>query len=134
MPETLKIEIVAYAPTAFFHCAHCEVVWDQVGFSQGVRSEQLQSGLPAELQREYHQLSDWVNQLRRKYGDRIEVRVIDAASVEGFIESLRHRVRRFPAVIVGGRERVTGGNYSMAEQAIALRLGPPVGGSMVERR
>mgnify|MGYP001572775741 CR=1 FL=1 len=128
MPETLKIEIVAYAPTAFFHCAHCEVVWDQVGFSQGVRNEQLQSGLPEELRQEYHQLSEWVRQLMRKYGDQIEVSVIDAASAEGFVKSLRHRVRRFPAVIVGGRERVTGGNYSMAEQAIALRLAPPAGG------
>lgn len=128
MPETLKIEIVAYTPTAFFHCAHCEVVWDQVGFSQDVRSEQLRSGLPPDLQREYHQLADWVRQLSKKYGDRVQVRVIDAASVEGFVKSLRHRVRRFPAVIVGGRERVTGGNYSMAEQAIALRLAPPAGG------
>ncbi len=40
-PRPLMIEIVAYAPTAFYHCTHCEVVWKETGFSRGVREEQV---------------------------------------------------------------------------------------------
>jgi hypothetical protein len=41
--------IVAYAPSAFHHCTHCEIVWSQTGFSRSVRAEQARPGLPDDL-------------------------------------------------------------------------------------
>jgi hypothetical protein len=35
----------------------------------------------------------------------VRVRVIDAASIEGFIKSVRHGAFKYPAVIVNGRLR-----------------------------
>jgi hypothetical protein len=122
--EPLKVEIIAYAPTAFYHCQHCELVWNQTGFSRGVRKEQLNSGLPEDMQREYAAVSDWVRQLFAKYCDQLVVEVIDAASVEGVWKSLRYGVRRYPAIIIDGHDKSIGTDFSMADVSISRRLAP----------
>ncbi|MBI4505379.1 MAG: hypothetical protein HY691_07575 [Chloroflexi bacterium] len=118
----LCVEIIAYAPTRFYHCLHCEVVWQQVGHGQKIHAEQDRTGLPDDLRREYETLSDWVHGLFDRYGDRLDVRVIDVASVEGVLRALRYGVRRFPAIVVAGRERVAGGDLAAAEAAIERHL------------
>ncbi len=120
--EPLRVEIVAYAPTAFYHCAHCEVVWQETGFSAGVRREQAAAALPPDLLAEYQRVSDWVHDLLSEYGDRLVVKVVDAASVEGAWKTLRHGLRRYPVVIVGERAAYT--DLAGAEQAIAQALVP----------
>jgi len=120
--EPLRVEIIAYAPTAFYHCQHCELVWDQTGFSQGVRQEQINNGLPQDLLHEYAAVSDWVRQLFARYCDHVVVKVIDAASVEGVWKSLRYSVHRYPAIIVGGHDKFIGTNFSLADASIARRL------------
>ncbi len=122
MEKPLKVEIIAFAPTAFYHCQHCELVWSHTGFSQGVHEEQLQSGLPEDLQREYAAVSDWVRQLFARYCDRVVIQVIDAASLEGLWKSLRYGVRRYPAVIVDGEDKSIGTDFAPADASIARRL------------
>src|SRR5512143_3983730 len=108
MNAPLLVEVIAYAPTAFYHCMHCEVAFREMGKSDQVQTEQLASSLPPDLMREYQALSDWVREMFRVHCDRIVVSVIDAASVEGVFKSLRYGVRRFPAVIVGRGKRFSG--------------------------
>jgi hypothetical protein len=122
MPAPLKLEILAYAPTAFFHCRHCELMLSQAGFSRGIRSDQFLTGLPADRHREYAAVYSWVDRLAEAHGDRISVEVIDVASVRGFWKSLRHRIHRYPAVIVSGCETFTGTDLVGAEAAVARRL------------
>jgi hypothetical protein len=110
MDEPLLVEIIAYAPTAFYHCTHCEVAWREMGKSNRVHEEQLESSLPEDLQREYLAVSDWVKEMFRVHCDRLVVKVIDAASVEGVYKSLRYHARRFPAVIVNRESRFMGQN------------------------
>jgi hypothetical protein len=110
MDEPLMVEIIAYAPTAFYHCTHCEVAWREMGKSNRVHEEQLESSLPADLQREYLAVSDWMKEMFRVHCDRLIVKVIDAASIEGVFKSLRYNARRFPAVIVNGDTRFMGKN------------------------
>lgn len=123
MPKPLLVDILAYAPTAFYHCTHCEIVWHETGFSRNLRSEQARSALPEDLAREYQAVSDWVRAIFTRYGEALVVRVIDAASIEGFLMTARHRIRKFPAVIIDGRERFSGPDFTPAEQALARRLG-----------
>jgi hypothetical protein len=103
MPAELKLEIIAYAPTAFFFCRNCEAALGEGGVGRSVRQEQLRAGLPPDLAREYGRLSDWVRELAARHEGRIAVHVIDVASVRGFWKSLRHGIRRYPAIIVGGQ-------------------------------
>jgi hypothetical protein len=122
MRTPLKVEVVAYAPTVFFQCRHCEVVYREAGIGQGLREEQIHSGLPPDLLREYTEVSDWVGRLRAAHGERIAVDVIDVASVRGFWKSLRHRIRRYPAVIVGGRVRFAASELGLAAGAVERLL------------
>jgi hypothetical protein len=121
--QPLLVEIVAYAPTAFYHCTHCEIIWQETGFSKGVHEEQIASALPPDLMQDYRAMSDWVQQLFKVYCDRVAVKVIDAASIEGFWKTLRHGLRRYPAVLVGSA-KFSGANFAAAEAEIARRLEP----------
>jgi len=63
---------------------------------------------PEDVKAEYLRLSEWVRQTRKTYGPRVEVRIVDPQSLGGFWKVLTHRIRRFPAFFVGGRESVVG--------------------------
>jgi len=108
MNEPLLVEIIAYAPTSYYHCTHCEVAWREMGASNRIHEEQMESSLPKDLINEYQAVSDWVQEVFRVHCDRIAVRVIDAASLEGFYKSLKYNARRYPAIIVDQKARFTG--------------------------
>ncbi len=122
MSEPLMVEIIAYAPTGFYHCTHCEVAWRETGMSNHLHEEQVENSLPADLKQDYQTLSDWVHELFRRHCDQVTIKVIDAASLEGFYKSLRYGVRRYPAVIVNRGARFSGGAFSSAEEEIARLL------------
>jgi hypothetical protein len=126
MSDPMLVEIIAYAPTAFYHCIHCEVAFREMGKSDKVQKEQFSSSLPADLMSDYLALSDWVRELFRMHSTRVVVKVIDAASVEGVFRSLRYGMRRFPAVIVDGKARFHGTNaFSHAAHEIDRLLRAP---------
>lgn len=124
MDEPLLVEIVAYAPTAFYHCTHCEVVWHHAGIGRSIHAEQVDSGLPDDLAQEYRAVSDWVKRLFDDHGEKIVVKVIDAASLEGVARSLRHGLRRFPAVVVAGRHKFSGTDFRAVDEVIRQKLAP----------
>jgi hypothetical protein len=114
----VNIQVITYAPTVFYHCQHCELTFQQMGFGERVHREEYRESLPDDLRAEFQELSDWVHDLAYRYGDRIHVRVIDAASLEGFWKSLRYRVRRYPAVIVNGSEKRVGTDFESIDPVI----------------
>jgi len=121
--KRLLVEIIAYAPTAFYHCTHCEVAWREIGSTNRIHEEQVESSLPEDLLREYQVVSDWVKDLFRVHCDRIILKVIDAASIEGFYKSLKYNARYYPAVIVDGKSRFIGSQMlSAASEEIAHQL------------
>ncbi len=124
MNEPLQVEIIAYAPTAFYHCTHCEVAWREMGASNRIHEEQVESSLPEDLAREYQAVSAWVKEIFRVHCDRVTVKVIDAASVEGFYKSLKYNARRYPAVIVDQKARFMGGQSLQSASEEIARLLP----------
>jgi hypothetical protein len=123
MEDPLLVEIIAYAPTAFYHCTHCEVAWREMGAGSRIHEEQLESSLPEDLASDYQAVSDWVREIFRIYCDRILVKVIDAASIEGVFKSLKYHARRYPAVIVDGKRRFLGSDaLTLAGNEIAQQL------------
>ena len=119
----VQVEILTYAPTEFYHCQHCEVVWDQVGLGRSIRAEQRGVGLPPDLQAEYEAISDWVGAAQSRYGDQLHVTLVDVASVEGVFKALRHRARKFPAFIVDGNERIIGFDRARLDTALDRAAG-----------
>lgn len=100
MSKPLLVEIIAYAPTAFYHCTHCEIAWREIGMSNQAHEEQLLSSLPEDLTQDYLVVSQWVKDVFRRYCDQVVIKMVDAASLEGVWLSLRHGARRYPAVII----------------------------------
>jgi hypothetical protein len=119
--KPLLVEIIAYAPTAYYHCRHCEVAWREMGANNRIHEEQMESSLPEDLIKEYQRVSDWVQEMFRVHCDAILLKVIDAASIEGFYKSLKYRARRYPAVIVNRETRFLGSQMLPAASAEIAR-------------
>lgn len=113
----LLVEIITYAPTEFFHCLHCEMVFQQVGIGQKIHAEQRAANFPDDLKQEFAELSAWVERTAERYPDQIRFRIVDAASIEGVYKSLRYRVRNFPAVVIG-KDKVVGGDFTRATELV----------------
>ena len=128
MDKPLLVEIIAYAPTAFYHCTHCEVAWREMGATNRIHDEQIESSLPADLIQEYQAVSDWVQTIFRIHCDRVVVKVIDAASLEGFYKALKYNARRYPAIIIGQKARFAGTQMleAAANEIARLLEGEPV--------
>ncbi len=117
-PKPLLVEILAYAPTQFFHCQHCEFIWQQTGAGARLHQEQLESSIPPDLQKEYADLSEWVRSTVESYEGRVVFKVVDVASMEGLIKSVRYGARRYPAFVVDGREKYIGTDFNQAKTLI----------------
>jgi hypothetical protein len=125
----VPIDVITYAPAAFFHCLHCELVWQESAVRAQDRAEQLTSSLPDDLRDQYQQLSDWVHRMLAARGPRLKFRILDAVSIQGVLTALRYGVRRFPAVIVDGQERSVGAHFERATMLIERRLAAHTRGS-----
>lgn len=118
----VTVEVIAYAPTAFRHCQHCEVAFAGIGLGERIHRAEAADALPDDLIRDFQRVSDWVHSLLERHGGRVKVSVVDAASIEGFWKSVRHGVRRYPAVVIEGRERFDGADLDTAGSALDRRL------------
>ena len=122
--KPMIVEVIAYAPTQFYHCMHCEVLFQEAEV-EGVKkfhADTLETSMPPEMMEDYRKLSDWVLNSVERYGGRVTFKVIDAASMEGLLRSVRYGVRKNPAVIVNGKEKQTGADFSKAESLIDKNL------------
>lgn len=118
----VRVQVLTYAPTFFFHCSQCEIVFHHVGIGQKIHAEQDAAAFPDDLRQEYAGVSDWVRNLVYRFGDRVQVQVVDAASLEGFAKALWYRVRRFPAIVVDGQAAFIGGDFTRADALVTHAL------------
>jgi hypothetical protein len=123
----VRVEVITYAPTIFYHCQHCEVAFGQTGVGDRIHREQARESLPEELRAEFASVADWVHGLLDRHGRRIDVRLIDAASIQGVWKTLRHGTRRYPAVVVEGQDRFVGVDLPLAEAEIERRISARAG-------
>ena len=120
-PKPFLVEILAYAPTQFFHCQHCEFIWQQAGAGARIHQEQLESSIPQDLQKEYAALAAWVRDTVETYEGRVVFKIIDAASMEGLLKSVRYGMRRYPAFVVG-KEKYVGTDFNHVKHLIDARV------------
>ena len=120
--KPVSVEVITYAPTVFTHCQHCEVAFGEIGIGERLRRQEAAEALPDDLARDFQALSDWIHALLERHGGRVRVRVVDAASVEGFVRSLRNRVGRYPAVIVDRKEKRIGLDFGALDPLIDRKV------------
>lgn len=92
-----------------------------MGLRRTIQREMMESALPDDLRAEFHDLSAWAHTLPGKFDNRVSVRLVDAASIEGFFKSLIWRFRRYPAFAVEG-QRYVGSDFSRVDALIARAL------------
>ncbi len=92
-----------------------------MGLGRKVHREQLDSGLPDDLARQFHSLSEWAHTVPERFGQDVTIRLVDVASIEGFFKSLIHRLGRYPAFLVD-RQRYVGSDFGRVDALIAERL------------
>jgi hypothetical protein len=92
-----------------------------MGLRQKVQRDLAQSALPDDLKAEFHDLSTWAGTLPEKFDQRVRIRLIDVASLEGFVKSLVHRFWRYPAFAIEG-QRYVGSDFSRVDALIAQAL------------
>jgi len=128
--KPLTVEIIAYAPTQYFHCQHCEVFWKatDTGGVKKFHADALETSIPSEMMQEYRSLSDWVLAAVERFGGRVTFKIVDAMSLEGVLKSLRYRVRRFPALVIAGKGTPIGTDFQKAEGLIREHLVSREGG------
>lgn len=98
----LRIEILARAPTEFFHCPHCELAFHQLGLGARFRADQRAAALPPDVLAELGELVAWIQTLVDRHGRQVQVSVVDVASIEGFLKALRYRAWRYPTIVANG--------------------------------
>jgi hypothetical protein len=123
--KPLRVQVITYAPTVFYHCQHCELTFREMGIGERIRREEAAQALPDDLRREYGAVSTWLHDLAHRFGSRIHVRLVDAASIEGFFKSLIHRARRYPAVIVEGQTKFVGNDLKEAGRVVERYVTAP---------
>lgn len=127
--QPVTVQVITYAPTVFRHCQHCEVAFEGMGLGERMHRNEARDALPNDLALEFQQVSDWVHGLIERHGRRLRIDVVDAASLEGVWRSLRHGVRRYPAVIIGGREKRVGTDFAELDRLVDAYANGPVGRS-----
>ena len=105
--QPVRLQVFAHIPTDFFHCSHCERLFDIAGVGASVHREN-QTAYPPDVLEEAKRLAAWLQDLSARYGDQIHIRVVDPQSPEGFFKSLRYSVRRYPTFIINRRTKYTG--------------------------
>jgi hypothetical protein len=118
------LQVVTPLPIDLFLCRPCEQFLDLAGAGERVHRETL-GQYPQDIRLAAADLSRSVADLRRRYGDSIRIEVVDPQTLPGFILSLRHRVRRYPAFIVNGR-RTSVVEPRLLEDALRPFLEPAV--------
>jgi len=124
--KPVSIQVITYAPTVFYHCQHCELTFQEMGIGERLRRREAADALPDDLTREFQVVSDWVHGLLLKHGGRVRVDVLDAASIRGFLASLRHRIGRYPAVIVDGGDKRIGLDFAALDPLIDRKVAAAV--------
>jgi hypothetical protein len=121
----VRVQVITYAPTIFYHCQHCELTFREMGIGERIRREEAAQALPEDLQRQYAEVSGWLHDLAHRFGSRVRIRLVDAASIEGFFKSLLHRTRRYPSVVVDGPHRYIGTDLDEARNVIERYITAP---------
>jgi hypothetical protein len=124
--KPVSIQIITHAPTVFYHCQHCELTFREMGIGEHVRRREPAEALPEDLAQEFQAVSDWVHGLLERHGGRLRIDVLDAVSIRGFLTSLRHRIGRYPAVIVDGREKRVGPDLAAVDPLIDRQVAAAV--------
>jgi hypothetical protein len=81
-------------------CKNCRLIFEDTDIKRKFADKEMNE-YPEDMKKDVLHLSNWIRELAQDYSDRIQIKVIDALSPLGLYKSIRHRIRKFPAFIIG---------------------------------
>lgn len=117
----IQVDVIAPVLTNFFHCMHCEQMFNQADIGQQLHQDELKQ-YPEDFKKETAELARVLEELIQRYDNQIHIRVIDPQSPEGLLKSIRYWVRKYPSFIINGRIRITGMDLPKLESAFQTCL------------
>jgi hypothetical protein len=97
----VKVEFVGIMPTLFAHCQQCMEAMHGTGLMP--YSEQFEE-YPEDIKKQYFDLSEVAQKLKREFGDAVFFDAIDSASPQGVWMTIKHRILRTPCVVIQGKK------------------------------
>ncbi len=113
----ILLEIVTRAITTYDTCRNCKVLFNKAGLDKKLHQKEIEE-YPPDLKEDNVKLYDWIRELSRLYKHRLRINVIEVQSLLGFYKSLRHRIRKYPAFIVEGKETYSGWDRNRLEEIL----------------
>jgi hypothetical protein len=120
--QPIKVDVIAPLPEGWGLCVTCEAFLAQADLDKSPQDRSLEA-FPPDWMEEFSKLSEVVLELSRKFGDEILIRLFDPRSVQGMVKCVRHGVRKYPAFLVQGQQKVVGLNIEQIEQVIQAAKG-----------
>jgi hypothetical protein len=114
MVRPLSIEVILFNPAVFNRCMDCEIVWAGEEPTHHQHLEIAVSHMPREVAQDYLDFSHWVMALLDRYPEQVDVRIIDAISVEGVAKSTQFGINYYPAVIINHNQLYSWQNLDQA--------------------
>ncbi len=99
--KPVRVEFIGIMPTLFAHCEHCMQVMHETGLMP--YSEQFEE-YPEDVKKQYFDLSETAQKLKREFGDAVFFDAIDSASPQGVWMTIRYRMLRTPCVVIQGKK------------------------------
>jgi hypothetical protein len=113
----IRVDVIAPLPEGWGLCVTCEAFMAQADLQRRPVDRSLEA-FPPDWQENFMLLSDLVERISKKFGERVLIRLYDPRSVQGMAKSLRHGIRRYPAFLIEGKTRIFGLDPAQLEQAI----------------
>ena len=98
-------------------CTTCEMMMAQANLGQAPQERGLDE-YPPEWKEEFRRLSTTIFTLADHFQEQVQIRVWDPRSLQGLLRSIRHGVRRYPAFIINGHDKILGWDTNQLEQHI----------------
>ena len=115
--RSIHLQVIAPVLTDFFHCLHCEQFFQLADIGEQVHHAELEQ-YPDDVVQDAAKPAEWLFDIARRYGDQLRIQVINSQSLPGFLLSLRHWVRSYPAFIVKDRKAYIGWDRKILEHVM----------------
>ncbi len=119
--NAVSVQVVAPGITYFFHCMHCEQIFDQVDLGEKLRQEEY-AQYPEDLKIESARLARWITDLADKFAGRVHFEIVDPQSLGGLWLSIRYGIRKYPTFIVQKKQCIAGWDEQTLTQTIEKYL------------
>ena len=110
--KVIRIEVITPVLESYGLCVTCQALIEEAGLGETVQE------YPQEWKEDFRRVVDWMLELSRRYGDKVQIRFIDPRSLQGFFRCIRYGITRYPSFVIEKRKYYVGWDKEALEKVI----------------